>query len=306
MKNIAFIDCYGDLAERFTPEMQKFLPELKVIHSQTLNETDIIKRIGSHTNILVYMAFISEKVLNSCKSLKSIAYLSTGLKTHGDLEVAKNLGIKFEGIKDYGNKAVAEHTITLALTSLKRIVEMDNIVRSNTWSLIKTEEFSSKTFGLIGLGGIGEETAKLASALGARTIAWNRTKKEIKGVELLPLEQVLSESDILSFHLALNEQTNSFINDEKLSKTKKGVIFVNTSRAEILNEKTILRGLSTGHIKHCAMDVFHKEPLPENHPFINSKFVTLTPHSAWVTSQAIDRLLWSGLKLLKKHSEEIN
>ena len=96
MKNIAFIDCYGDLAERFTPEMQKFLPELKVIHSQTLNETDIIKRIGSHTNILVYMAFISEKVLNSCKSLKSIAYLSTGLKTHGDLEVAKNLGIKFE------------------------------------------------------------------------------------------------------------------------------------------------------------------------------------------------------------------
>ena len=91
---------------------------------------------------------------------------------------------------------------------------------------------------------------------------------------------------------------------EQLNKTKKGVIFVNTSRAEIFNEKTILKGLSTGHIKHCAMDVFHEEPLPKNHQFLNSKYVTLTPHSAWVTSQAIDRLLWSGLKLLKIHSEE--
>ena len=72
----------------------------------------------------------------------------------------------------------------------------------------------------------------------------------------------MSESDILSFHLALNDQTTSFLDDEKLYKTKKGVIFVNTSRAEIFNEKTILKGLSTGHIKHCAMDVFHEEPLP--------------------------------------------
>ena len=304
--SIVFIDCYGDLAERFTPEMQNFLPELKVIYGKPFNEKDIIKRIGSHTNILVYMAFISHEILNSCKNLKSIAYLSTGLKTHGDLETAKSLGIKFEGVKDYGNIAVAEHTITLALASLKRIVEMDNIVRSSNWSLLKTEEFSSKTFGLIGFGGIGKETAKMASALGARTIAWNRTKKELDGVEFLPLDRVLSESDILSFHLALNDQTISFLDDEKLFKTKKGVIFVNTSRAEIFNEKTILKGLSTGHIKHCAMDVFHEEPLPKSHPFINSKFVTLTPHSAWVTSQAIDRLLWSGLKLLKIHSDEQN
>ena len=93
MNSIAFIDCYGDLAERFTPEMQKFLPELKVIYGKTLNEKDIIKRIGNHTNILVYMAFISKEVLNSCKNLKSIAYLSTGLKTHGDLETAKLLGV---------------------------------------------------------------------------------------------------------------------------------------------------------------------------------------------------------------------
>ena len=100
MNSIAFIDCYGDLAERFTPEMQKFLPELKVIYGKTLNEKDIIKRIGNHTNILVYMAFISKEVLNSSKNLKSIAYLSTGLKTHGDLETAKILGIKFEGVKD--------------------------------------------------------------------------------------------------------------------------------------------------------------------------------------------------------------
>ena len=102
---------------------------------------------------------------------------------------------------------------------------MDNIVRSSNWSLLKTEEFSSKTFGLIGFGGIGKETAKMASALGARTIAWNRTKKELDGVEFLPLDRVLSESDILSFHLALNDQTISFLDDEKLFKNKERSYF---------------------------------------------------------------------------------
>ena len=98
----------------------------------------------------------------------------------------------------------------------------------------------------------------------------------------------MSESDILSFHLALNDQTTSFLDDEKLYKTKKGVIFVNTSRAEIFNEKTILKGLSTGHIKHCAMDVFHEEPLPKNHQFlIQNNFTAF----CMVTSQANDRLL---------------
>ena len=307
-KNIpAFIDCYGDLSDLFTKEMKDFIPDLKIYSGITKNECDTIRRIGTHQNIMVYMAYLSAKVLHSCPNLKSISYLSTGTSTHGDLLTASKLGIRFEGVKSYGNRAVAEHAITLALASLKRLTEMDRAVRGEKWGLMRTEEISGKTFGIVGLGGIGQETAKIAKALGARTIAWNRSPKgKFQDVEIVPLEIVLAESDIISFHLALNEETKDFLNSSNLAKTKPGVILINTSRAKVLKESALLEGLKSGHIGHCAMDVFHQEPLPKHHPFKSMDSVTLTPHSAWVTSQAIDRLIWAGLKQLKKHVSETN
>ena len=301
-KKPAFIDCYGDLADRFNDKLASTVPGLEVFYDKPANEDELIKRLQGRKNVMVYMGYMSSKVLNSCPDLKTISYLSTGLATHGDLKESAKLGIRFEGVKGYGDRAVAEHTIALAFAAIKRITEMDRTVRSGNWKLIKTEELQGKTFGVIGLGGIGLETAKIANSLGMRTLCWSRSSSKMDlPVEAVSLDQVLKQSDILSLHLPLNSETEGFINHELLSKTKPGLILINTARAEIIDQQSLLSALSSGHIGHCALDVFHQEPLAKDNDLLLMENITVSPHSAWLTTQAIDRLILAGLNLLNKH-----
>ena len=254
-----FVDCYGDLAARFSSDMAEIVPNLQVFFEEPISEDVLIERLQGRKNALVYMSYISSRVLKECPELKTISYLSTGLATHGNLEIAERMGIRFEGVKGYGDRAVAEHAIALAFASIKRLTEMDRAVRSGNWGLIKTEEIQNKTIGIIGLGGIGLETAKISNALGARTIGWSRSRPQTGvPIELLTLDEVLSQSDIISLHLSLTEETKGFIDSKALKKTKPGLILINTARAGIIDESALISYLSSGHIGHCELDVFHQ------------------------------------------------
>ena len=285
--------------------MLRLVPIIEVLHGEPRDEDALIHRLAGRRNVLVYMAYMSERVVRACPDLRTIAYLSTGLATHGDIDAIRDLGIRLEGVKGYGDRAVAEHAIALALVALKRIREMDREVRANRWRLMRTEEFSAQTFGIIGLGGIGRETARIAHGLGARVIGWSRSGTGGGApVEMLPLEDVFSQTDILSLHLELNPATEGFIGNEAFLRMKPGVILINTARAEIVEERALLDALETGVVAHAALDVFHNEPLPTDSPLLDRENATLTPHSAWLTTQAIDRLLVAGLKLLARHMAE--
>lgn len=301
----AFVDCYGDLAPRLTDRMREIVPGLEVYLDEPVDEDALIDRLRGRTHVLVYMGYISERVVNACPGLKTIAYLSTGLATHGDLPAIDDAGVRIEGVKGYGDRAVAEHAIALAMAALKRLVEMDRSVRADNWSLMRTEEFQGKTFGVIGLGGIGAETARIAHALGARTIGWSRSGHCAEpAVELTALEEVLANADILSLHLALTEETRGFMDAEKLAQTKPGVILINTARGGIVDEAALIGALRSGRVGHAGLDVLDAEPPPADHPLMHMTNVTLTPHSAWLTTQAIDRLLVAGLELLRRHIDE--
>ena len=300
-----FVDCHGELAERLTDGMLGIVPGIDVYRDQPRDEDELVRRLQGRRNALVYMGYMSERVLRACPGLGTIAYLSTGLSTHGDLETARELGTRIEGVSGYGDRAVAEHAVTLALAGLKRIAEMDRELRSNRWRLMRTEEFSRKTFGLIGLGGIGAETARIAHALGARVIGWTRSGND-RGTpaEMLKLADVLSQSDVLSLHLALNPATEGLLGADAFRRMKRGVVLVNTARAGIVEEKALVQALNDGTVGHAGLDVFHQEPIPPGNPLIGLHNVTLTPHSAWMTTQAIDRLLVAGLRLLARHIKE--
>jgi len=305
MSEPAFVDCHGNLSERLTGKMLTILPGLKVWRDEPDSEDALISRMAGRRNVLVYMGYMSGRVLRACPDLRTIAYLSTGLATHGDLDTAAELGIRFEGVKGYADRAVAEHAITLALAGLKRVAEMDRVVRSGGWRLMCTEEFAGKTFGAIGLGGIGAETARIAHALGARVIGWTPSGNARGApVEMMAKRQVIAEADILSVHLAQTAATVGMIGEADLANVKPGVILVNTARGAVIDEAALLATLCTGRVRHAALDVFENEPLPKNHPFLAMENVTLTPHSAWLTPQAIDRLLTAGLELLKRHIDE--
>ena len=301
----AFIDCYGDLESRLSDEHLRIVPGLQVFHSAVRDENDLIERLRGRRHVLVYMGFMSERVLGACPELKTIAYLSTGLATHGDLAEAARLGIRFDGVKGYGDRAVAEHAVAMAFAALKQLAVMDREVRAGRWRLMRGEEFAGKTFGIIGLGGIGSETARIAAVLGARVIAWSRSGSgQDAPAEMLPIEEVLAQSDMLSLHLALTPETERIFDAAAFARMKPGVILINTARAGIVDEQALVAALASGHVGHACLDVFHHEPLDREHPLTALPNVTLTPHSAWLTSQSVDRLLTAGLQLLARHVAE--
>ena len=301
----AFVDCHGDVAERLTNDVLCVVPGIDVLWGEPADEDELITRLAGRRHALVYMAYLSGRVLRACPDLRTVAYLATGISTHADMDAVCESGIRFEGVKGFGDRAVAEHAVALAFAALKRICEMDRGVRANRWRLMRTEEFAGKTFGILGLGGIGRETARIAHALGARVVGWTRSA-DAKGapVELLPFKAVLARSDILSLHLELNQFTEGFIGREAFSLMKPGMILVNTARAGLIEETALFRALGTGIVSHAALDVFHREPLPYDSVLRQMGNVTLTPHSAWLTKQAIDRLLIAGFELLAKHVSE--
>jgi len=298
----AFVDCYGDVAERLAPDMTALVPGVEVIPGPADDEDALIARMAGRRHVMAYMAYMSGRVLRACPELRSIAYLSTGLATHGDLDEARRLGIRFEGVKGYGDRAVAEHVIALAFAGLRRLNEMDRRVRQGGWGLMRSEEFAGRTFGVIGLGGIGAETARLAHALGARTIGWTRSGSAGGApVEMMPAGQVLAESDILSLHLALTPETAGWLDAGRIGAMRPGAILINTARGGLVDESALVAALRSGHIGHAGLDVFATEPLPTDHPLAALGNVTLTPHSAWLTTAATDRLLDLGFRLLADH-----
>ena len=171
----AFVDCYGELANRLTPQMLEICPGVKVFRSRPESESELINRLQRRRHAIVYMGYLSAAVLRACPDLKTVAYLSSGLATHADMDEAKRLEIEIRGVRNYGDLAVAEHAIALAFAALKRIAESDRRVRQGRWELVRTEEFAGRTFGVIGLGGIGRQVARIAAALGADVIGWSRS-----------------------------------------------------------------------------------------------------------------------------------
>jgi D-3-phosphoglycerate dehydrogenase len=159
---------------------------------------------------------------------------------------------------------------------------MHGIVRSGGWRPMQGMELRGKTLGIVGLGGIGREMARLANGIGLKVLAYNRTPKP----DTVPIDALLTQSDIVSLHLALNDQTRGFLNREFLAKTRKGVLIVNTARAGVIDEAALIDLLKSGQVGHYATDVFGKEPPEPSEPLLELENVTLTSHAGYNTPEA--------------------
>jgi len=194
-------------------------------------------------------------------------------------------------IKGYGDTAVAEAAIALMWASARVIPWMDREMRAGNWLREDGMQLTGKTLGLIGFGGIAAEVARIATGSGMKVIAWNRTLRTFPGVEFVALDKLLAESDVISLHLLLNDETRGFLSREKIAAMRPGVIFVNTARAAIVDEAAMIEALKSGHIRHAGLDVFNIEPLPADHPLTKISNVTLSAHSAFRTPEASENLI---------------
>jgi D-3-phosphoglycerate dehydrogenase / 2-oxoglutarate reductase len=245
-------------------------------------------------------SYMPTELVAQCPRLKHIVFLGTGAASYMNLKELTELGITVHTIKGYGDTAVAEHTIALMFAAARDVTRMDHEARAGLWMPKEGVQLNGKTLGVIGLGGIGQEVARIGKGIGMNIIAYNRTPRDDTTIRLLDIDTLLAQADVISLNLALNDETRGFLNKERIARMKPGVILVNTARGALVDEAAMIAALKSGHIRHAGLDVFQAEPLKTDHPLAQMANVTLTSHAAFRTLEASMMLLRRAVDIVKK------
>ncbi|MET0278849.1 MAG: NAD(P)-dependent oxidoreductase [Pseudorhodoplanes sp.] len=293
-----FIDCNHQLEPVWHRVHGAGDPAVSVNTARFKSE-DLPRLLQGYDVVLDDHSYMPTPIIAQCKGLKHIVFLGTGAASYMNVAELKELGVTVHTIKGYGDPAVAEHTIALMFDCAREIARMDRTLRAGTWKPQEGMQLLGKTLGIIGLGGIGAETARIASGMGMKVIAWNRTKRTDSAAELVELDDLLARSDVVSLNLVLNDETRGFLNAERIARLKTGAILVNTARGALVDEDAMLAALRSGHIRHAGLDVFHSEPLKADHPLTRMDNVTLSAHSAFRTREASETLLRRAIDIVK-------
>ena len=231
------------------------------------------------------------EVARRCAGLRHVVFLGTGARSYMDPEALSEIGIAVHIIKGYGDTAVAECAIGLLFAAARGFAAMDRAMRGGEWLRSEGAQLGGKTLGLIGYGGIAAEVARIANGIGMRVVAWNRTAKTARGVDFVPLDRLLAESDAISLHLLLNDETRGFVSAARIAAMRRGVLLVNPARGALVDEGALVAALGSGQIGHAGLDVFAVEPLPAGHVLTTLANVTLSAHSGFRTPEANTRLI---------------
>jgi D-3-phosphoglycerate dehydrogenase / 2-oxoglutarate reductase len=297
MKSI-FIDCNNDLAPVFRRVLRAGDPPI-TINSDPFQSADLPRLLASYDICLDDHSYLPTEAIAECRGLRHVVFLGTGATSYMDVAALNRLGITVHTIKGYGDVAVAEHTMALIFAGCRELARMDRAVRAGTWEPPESMQLKDKTLGLIGLGGIGREVARIARGVGMAVIGWNRTARSDVGIPLVELDELLARADVISLHLALTDETRNLLDARRLARTKPGVILVNTARGALIEEQALVDGLRSGHIRHAGLDVFHTEPLTPDHPLARMDNVTITSHAAFRTLEASETLMRRAIDIVQ-------
>jgi D-3-phosphoglycerate dehydrogenase len=298
MKTI-FLDCNDQLAPVWARVIQPHDPKIDVNRKAFARE-DLPRMIRGYDITIDDHSYMPTPLVAQCPELKHIVFLGTGPASYMNVGELEARGIKVHIIKGYGDTAVAEHSIALMAAAARDVARMDREVRSGVWTPHEGVQLLGKTLGVIGLGGIGREVARIGKGVGMQVIGWNRTRHADLTVPLVDIDTLLARSDVVSMNLTLGDETRGFLSAGRIANMKLGVIFVNTARGALVDEAALIAALKCGHIRHAGLDVYHAEPLKPDHPLAKLPNVTLTSHAAFRTLEASMTLLRRAVDIVKK------
>lgn len=271
------------------------LGELTVYETTAPEEVET--RINEAEIILTNKVVLNESNLKNAANVKMIGLLATGFN-NVDIVYAKERGIPVCNVAGYSTKSVAQHTFSMLFYLVSHMAQYDRYVKSKDYvqSEIFTNlewpfwELNGKTFGIIGLGAIGKEVAKIAEAFGAKVVYYSTSgKNNNPDYTQVDFETLLTTSDVVAIHAPFNEKTNELINYEALKMMKETAILINVGRGKIVVEADLARALNEGQIAGAALDVLEKEPIDAANPLYSvedpSKLL-ITPHIAWASVEA--------------------
>ena len=286
-----FVDANGSLADIFERQNKSGDPAVHVNRNPDITSDQIPALLDGAEIVVIDHTSLPTDIARRCNGLQHVVFLGTGARSYMNPEELADLGIEVHLIRGYGDTAVAESTIALMWAAARGIARMDREMRAGNWLREDGMQLTGKTLGLIGFGGIAAEVARIALGSGLRVLAWNRSAKTYPGVDFVDIEPLLAQSDVVSLHLLLNDDTRGFLSAKRIAAMKPGVILVNTARGAMVDEAAMIDALKSGHIRHAGLDVFNIEPLPADHPLTKLPNVTLSAHSAFRTPEASENLI---------------
>ena len=251
-----------------------------------------IEQVKDADVIIIGNMPLSGEVIKSSKNLKFIDVAFTGVD-HVDLEAAKEMGVAVSNASGYANQAVAELVLGKIFNLLRNISKTETECRKGgTMAGLRGSELRGKTVGIIGYGAIGAKTAEMCNLLGCDIIAFDELKRENAPdyVTYKSLEEVMSESDIISLHCPLLPSTTNLINAERIAMMKPTAFLINAARGPVVNSEALADALNNNRIKGAGIDVFETEPpLHIDHPLLHAKNTIVTPHIAFASDESMER-----------------
>jgi D-3-phosphoglycerate dehydrogenase len=284
------------------PELQplRAIGDVKVHSTKSADRSEFLSRLEPAT-VLIYLRRpwpLDEEAFDRAKSLRLVSFPGAGTDSI-DLAAAKRHGVMVANLPGANAPAVAEHTIGLLFAAARSIPRADRIMRDGRWEKFEGFELNGKILGVLGLGAIGREVARLGKALGMKVIAWSHTKDEDRagraGIELVDFDELFRQADVVSVHLRLTPDSAGLIGNEQLTLMRRGSVFLNTARSALVDQAALLQGLRTGQIAALGVDVYPSEPVTaESNPYWGMDNVVMTPHMAdetWETNARMRHLV---------------
>ena len=303
---IVVLDGYTENPGDLSWEKLEAMGELTVYDRTPADK--VIERIGDAEIVYTNKTPISRETLEACPDIKFISVLATGYNIV-DIAAAKERGIPVANVPTYGTASVAQFAIALLLEVCHHAAHHDRAVHEGRWESnpdwcfwdYPLIELAGKTMGIIGLGRIGQATARIAGALGMRVIASDsvRTEAGAEVAEYVELDNLLEESDVIALHCPLFPDTEGIINKNTIAKMKDGVIIINNSRGPLIVEQDLADALNSGKVYAAGLDVVSTEPIRGDNPLLGAKNCIITPHISWAPRESRARIMETSAENLK-------
>lgn len=260
----------------------------------------IAERIGNAEIAVINKTPISKETIDKCKNLKAIAVLATGYDIV-DCHYAEIKGIPVLNVPTYGTQIVGQYAVGLLLEICSHYAHHDQAVKEGRWENNEDWcfwdypmiELHGKTAGIIGLGRIGQATARILKAMNMRVIAYDSYQNDSgrKVAAYVSLDCLLANSDVIFLHCPLFRETEGIINKKNIEKMKDGVILINNSRGQLVVEQDLADALNSGKVYAAGLDVVSTEPIRNNNPLLKAKNCIITPHISWAAQAARERIM---------------
>lgn len=267
------------------------------IYDRTLPH-QVIERCKDANIILTNKTLINSEALEAIETIRMIGVTATGYNIV-DISTARKKGIIVCNVPAYGTHSVAQHAFALLLEITNHVglhadsVQEGDWQRSIDWSYSKAPmtELKNKILGIVGFGNIGQQMARIGAAFGMKILYFSRTKVNSDLANFATVEQLFAESDFISLHCPLTPENAQFVNSKLIHRMKTSASLINTARGQLIQEQDLADALNKGRIRAAALDVLSTEPPSPQNPLITAKNCIITPHIAWMSIEARQRIL---------------